>query len=92
MELGQLGALTHLGLHGNQLSGCIPAELGQLGALTHLYLQNNQLSGCIPMELGQPGGMVHLWLGGPLENNQLTGQQPFRSYMQEHRAGCTLRL
>jgi Leucine-rich repeat (LRR) protein len=87
-ELGQLGALSLLRLNGNQLSGCIPAELGQLGALTHLVLYNNQLSGCIPMELGQPGGLVHLRLDG----NQLTGMQPFRSYMQEHRAGCNLRL
>ena len=45
-QVYRLGALTHLSLRENQLSGPIPAELGQLGALTQLYLNGNpQLSG-----------------------------------------------
>ena len=41
-----MGALTHLTLFQNELSGPIPAELGQMGALTHLDLEDNlQLTG-----------------------------------------------
>jgi hypothetical protein len=87
-ELGQLGALARLHLGENQLTGPIPAELGQLGALTCLWLNDNQLTGSIPMELGQGARLVKVWLNG----NQLTSQQPFCSYMQEHRAECDVRV
>jgi hypothetical protein len=36
-------------------------------------------------QLGQQGALVQLAMNG----NQLTGQQPFHSYMQEHRAPST---
>jgi hypothetical protein len=52
VELGQVGALTHLFLHMNQLSGPSPAELGQLGVLTHLHLDGNpHLSGQAALRL-----------------------------------------
>jgi hypothetical protein len=86
-ELGQLGALTELYLHKNQLSGAIPAELGQLGALIHLHLNENELSGPIPAELGQLGALHSLSLH---ENQQLTGQEAFGAYMEEHRPDCEL--
>jgi Leucine-rich repeat (LRR) protein len=89
-ELGKLTALTMLDLGGNQLTGLIPAELGQLGALTHLWLSNNQLSGPIPAELGQLVALTTLYLCG--RHNQLTGQEAFREYMEEHNPDCDLEL
>ena len=40
-ELGQLVALTALGLNDNSLKGSIPSELGQLGPLIAVYLYDN---------------------------------------------------
>jgi len=47
-ELGNLSALTVLGLNGNQITGSIPAELGNLTALTRLDLSGNRITGPIP--------------------------------------------
>ncbi|CAN0190714.1 unnamed protein product, partial [Ectocarpus fasciculatus] len=44
-EVGNLTALQHLYLGGNQLSGSIPPELGQLAALKTLNLSGNKLTG-----------------------------------------------
>ena len=37
-----MGALTHLYLDHNELSGPVPANLGQLAALQYLLLNGNQ--------------------------------------------------
>jgi hypothetical protein len=87
-ELGQLEALTTLGLNDNQLSEAIPAELAQLPALEALYLSGNQLSEDIPAELAQMPALAELQLHG----NQLSGQEAFRSQMEEHNPECTLVL
>jgi Leucine-rich repeat (LRR) protein len=87
-EIQQLSALTQLYLQDNKLTGPIPAELGQLGALKTLGLHNNQLSEAIPAELGQLGALEELYLCG----NQLSGQEAFRSQMEEHNPECTLML
>ena len=71
-ELGNLGTLTGLFLHGNNLEGTIPAELGNLANLEWLYLARNALSGPIPAELGNLAAMTILWLG----ENELTGSIP----------------
>jgi Leucine-rich repeat (LRR) protein len=86
-ELGQLGALTELWLNDNQLSGQIPAELGQLRALKDLGLSFNQLSCPIPSELGQLAALEYLNLCG---NQQLTGQEALRDYMEEHSPDCVV--
>ena len=49
--MGSLSNLTGLYLHGNALSGEIPAWLGSLSDLRALYLNNNALSGCVPSSL-----------------------------------------
>ena len=43
------GRVWSLGLSGNELTGCIPAELAQLKYLTQLRLGGNELTGCIPV-------------------------------------------
>ncbi len=45
--LGDLTALTHLDLSGNDLGGVLPAELDQLTKLTHLNLSGNAFQGDI---------------------------------------------
>jgi Leucine-rich repeat (LRR) protein len=87
-EIQQLSALTFLNLGANKLTGPIPAELGQLGALTSLYLFTNQLSEAIPAELARLPALVVLNLNG----NQLSGQEAFRSQMEEHNPECDLVL
>jgi hypothetical protein len=87
-ELGQLGALTKLSLSNNQFAGAIPAELGQLGALMILALCNNQLSEVIPAVLAWLRALEGLYLS----SNQLSGQEAFRSHMQEHNPECELEL
>jgi len=50
--LGELTALQHLDLSGNDLAGVeLPAALGQLAALQTLDLSGNALAGSIPAEL-----------------------------------------
>jgi Leucine-rich repeat (LRR) protein len=87
-EIQQLSALTVLYLSHNKLTGPIPAELGQLGALTGLYLDGNQLSDSIPAELARLPALASLYLHG----NQLSGQEAFRSQMEEHNPECQLLL
>jgi hypothetical protein len=86
-EIQQLSALSILDLSHNQLNGPIPAELGQLEALTGLFLNDNQLSEAIPAELALPA-LDFL----RLQINQLSGQEAFRSQMQEHNPECDLLL
>jgi hypothetical protein len=87
-EIQLLSAVTVLNLHGNYLAGPIPAELGQLEALEELYLFNNQLSEAIPAELARLPALYALHL----HDNQLSGQEAFRSQMEEHNPGCKLLL
>jgi hypothetical protein len=87
-EIQQLSALTTLDLGSNKLTGAIPAELGQLVALQELYLFANQLSEAIPAELAQLPALASL----ELNDNQLSGQEAFRSQMQEHNPECELVL
>ena len=62
---------------------------GALQRRTHaLFLDRNQLSGPIPTELGQLGALADL----SLDENQLTGQEAFGAYMEEHHPGCELDL
>ena len=63
--------MSKLELHGNQLSGSIPAELGNLSDLEWLDLNSNQLSGSIPAELGN----LNAWFLF-LSNNRLSGGIP----------------
>jgi Leucine-rich repeat (LRR) protein len=87
-EIQQLSALTLLNLYSNKLTGPIPAELGRLPALADLDLSANQLSEAIPAELAQLPALAYLHLYG----NQLSGQEAFRSQMQEHNPECQLIL
>lgn len=54
--------LTLLHLHGNQLTGEIPAELGNLTNLTELSLNANPLTGGVLAELGNLTHLIHLYL------------------------------
>jgi Leucine-rich repeat (LRR) protein len=87
-EIQQLSALTLLALGNNKLTGAIPTELGQLEALTTLFLWRNQLSEAIPPELARLPALETLQLQG----NQLSGQEAFRSQMEEHNPECKLLL
>ena len=71
-ELGTLGHLERLLLHGNTLRGAIPPELGNLSRLTRLSLWNNRLDGIIPSELGKLTNLEWLYL----DSNQLRGTVP----------------
>ncbi len=71
-ELGDLSALTVLGLHENELRGPIPSAIGRLTALRELYLGGNALSGELPSALGRLTALRELHLGG----NALTGVLP----------------
>lgn len=53
---------SELQLHGQNLSGPIPAEVGQLTALQQLVLSNNQLTGPIPSQLAQLSSLILLCL------------------------------
>ena len=55
--------------------------------LTDLWLYGNELSGPIAAELGQLG-VLEL----SLHENQLTGQQAFDAYMEEHNPDCELSM
>ena len=65
-SIGQLTALTTLGLDDNRLTA-VPDWIGQLTALTELYLGGNQLTE-VPDSIGQLTALTELYLGG----NQLT--------------------
>jgi len=66
------GHVTEVTLHGNNLSGSIPAQLGNLSYLTGLWLYDNQLTGSIPPELGNLTNLTEL----ALYINQLSGPIP----------------
>ena len=66
------GHVTEITLHGNNLSGSIPAQLGNLSYLTGLWLYDNQLTGSIPPELGNLTNLTEL----ALYINQLSGPIP----------------
>ena len=64
--------LQWLYLHGNQLTGTIPAELESLTNLQRLYLHGNELTGPIPSWLVNLTELLEL----SLWSNQLTGTIP----------------
>ncbi len=66
------GLITHLYLHGNNVSGTIPAAIGDLTNLETFQLQLNDLSGSIPVELGGLTNLKTLDLLG----NRLSGSIP----------------
>ena len=72
--MGSLSSLESLWLHGNMLTGSIPAELGDLEELERLWLSENELSGSIPQELGELSSLVQWRLAG--EGHQFTGCVP----------------
>ena len=71
-QLGNLTALTTLGLSSNRLTGSIPAQLGNLTNLTNLNLSGNQLTGTMPTELGNLTKLTNL----NLSVNRLSGSIP----------------
>ena len=78
-ELGQLTALRHLVLSGNQLGGDIPEELQSLTKLRQLSLDRNQLTGTIPSELRALSELQVLQLNG----NFITGTFPWWLYERD---------
>ena len=61
---------------------------GVNGTKTVFFSSSHQLSGPIPAELGQLGALIDLYL----YDNQLTGQEAFCEYMDEHCPGCYLEM
>ncbi len=49
-EIGDMGSLEFLNLHGNGLTGAIPAGMTDANSLKRIYLHNNSLTGDIPSE------------------------------------------
>ena len=70
--MGNLTALRHLNLYGNELTGPIPATLTNLTKLGHLNLGFNALTGRIPATVGNLTNLTALYLA----SNDLTGQIP----------------
>ena len=68
------GRVDGLYLHGNQLSGQLPAGLAGLDNLRELFFHFNQLTGPIPAELGNLS-KLEILRG---RNNQLTGSIPIQ--------------
>ena len=66
------GAVTHLQLNNNNLSGPVAAQLGNLSKLQELDLSENQLSGPIPVQLGNLDNLAQL----QLDHNNLSGSIP----------------
>ncbi len=66
------GAVTHLQLNNNNLSGPIAAQLGNLSKLQELDLSDNNLSGPIPVQLGNLDYLAQL----QLDDNNLSGSIP----------------
>jgi hypothetical protein len=72
-ELGNLDAMTHLSLAGNEFSGPVPgAVLSGLASIKVLGLSQNHFSGSIPAELGNLTTLETL----SFYNNDLTGSIP----------------
>ena len=68
-----LAELAYLYLHGNALTGPIPARLGGLAKLEYLSLSANRLSGTVPRELEGLPALVALSLrGNPISADQKT--------------------
>ena len=67
-----MSELKELWLHGNSLSGTIPANVSQLRKLNGLLLSGNELTGSIPRELGGLAHLKDLWL----QDNGLSGTIP----------------
>ena len=72
VSTNEIGRVTRLILHENNLRGTLISELGQLSSLDTLAFSDNQLTGIIPSELGQLTNLTLLYLWG----NQLTGTIP----------------
>ena len=72
VEVDGQGRVTTLELHGNNLSGPIPAEIGTLARLEVLWLPGNALSGSIPAAIGDLARLKRLDLGA----NSLSGGIP----------------
>jgi hypothetical protein len=84
-SIGDLTALTGLGLPDNQLSGPLQPTLASLSSLTGLELGHNQLSGNLPSWLGD-----HSLINIDLNNNQFNGEIP--SAISNHVNIATLNL
>ncbi|XP_042417473.1 receptor-like protein 43 [Zingiber officinale] len=63
-NIGNLGRLTILSLHFNNLNGTIPLEIGNLVNMQFLKRDANHLSGIIPKSLGRLKNLDTLTLGG----------------------------
>ncbi len=68
-ETPEMLRVAALGLHGQGLTGTIPAGLGDLDALQILYLHRNNLHGMVPGELGSLTNLTML----RVDNNELEG-------------------
>ncbi len=68
-ETVEMVRVVELGLHGQGLTGTIPAGLGDLDALETLYLHRNNLHGMVPGELGSLTNLTML----RVDNNELEG-------------------
>ena len=66
------GTLTCLRLHGNALTGSLPAELCVLSCIEHLGLGKNKLHGRLPLEIGKLTALTELNLVG----NSFSGPIP----------------
>ena len=64
--MGEVTELRRLYLHGNDLTGEIPAELGNLSQLQYVQLYGNDLTGQIPVELGDLSRLKSLYLNEEL--------------------------
>ncbi|MCW8956660.1 MAG: hypothetical protein OQL09_07240 [Gammaproteobacteria bacterium] len=59
-------------MHGNTLTGQIPAEIGNLPKLDELLLYDNQLEGAIPASIGNLSELSYF----EVNNNRLSGKIP----------------
>lgn len=70
--IGQLTALTRLGLHKSSMVGTLPSSLFQLTRLEYLRLSGNAWTGTLSPLIGQLSKLTELYLG----DGQLTGTLP----------------